>query len=323
LTKKRNQNIVSGVENERDNSTDVIIIGGGPAGLSAALWCDELGLKSVLLEQQASVGGQLRYIYNPIENYLGLTAANGAEMLSHFERSLGTRNFVRRIGIKASSVDIHKMEVHLDGPVRESLSCKAVILATGVRRRRLNIPGELDFRGKGIVESGARDKHLLSGKRVLIVGGGDAAFENALLVSEFAASVSIAFRRPRPSARAAFQDEVRQRTNVGLLPETSVTRIVGDSFVQGVELTDSSGRDRDEPIDAVLIRIGVQPNSELVKQFLDVDRSGYVTVDHRGLTSAARVYAVGDVANRFSPTLSTAAGTAATAVKSIFELIKT
>ena len=309
--------------NEGDSPTDVIIIGGGPAGLSAALWCDDLGLNSVLLEQENSLGGQLLRIYNPIDNYLGLSAPNGAEMLLQFERSLGSRNFVRRIGIKAASVDIHKMEVHLDGPVQESLRCRAIILATGVRRRMLNIPGELHFRGKGIVESGARDKRLLTGKRVLIVGGADAAFENALLVSEFAASVSIAFRRARPSARAAFQDAVARRGNVTLLPETIVTRIAGDSFVQNVELKDSSGQVRDEPVDAVLIRVGVEPNSELVNQFLDVDGCGYITVDQAGRTSRANIYAVGDVANKSSPTLSTAAGTAATAVKAIFELIKT
>ena len=306
-----------------NNSTDVIIIGGGPAGLSAALWCDDLGLNSILLEQENFLGGQLRYIYNPIENYLGLSAANGVEMLLRFERSLGSRNFVRRIGIKAASVNIHKMEVHLDESPHESLCGKAIILATGVRRRTLNIPGELHFRRKGIVESGARDKHLLAGKRVLIVGGGDAAFENAILISEFAASVSIAFRRARPSARSAFQNAAAQRENVRLLPETIVTRIAGDSFVEAVELTNLSGQVRDEPVDAVLIRIGVEPNSELVNQFLDVDGSGYVTVDQTGLTSQANVYAVGDVANRLSPTLSTAAGTAATAVKAIFELIKT
>ncbi|HUR99581.1 MAG TPA: NAD(P)/FAD-dependent oxidoreductase [Pyrinomonadaceae bacterium] len=308
------------MSNHAENFADVIIIGGGPAGLSAALWCDDLGLDSVLLERENSLGGQLRYIYNPIENYLGLRAANGIEMFASFERSVRSRNFVRRIGIQAVSVDVEKMEVHLDG--RECLRGKAIILATGVRRRRLNVPGELHFHGKGIVESGARDKLLLSGKRVLIAGGGDAAFENALLVSEFAASVYVAYRRARPSARGEFVEAAAQRNNIKLLPETVVTRISGDSSVGTVELRDSAGRTRNEPVDAVLIRIGVEPNSELVGESLDVDAAGYIKVDDRGETSRRNIYAVGDVANSCSPTLSTAVGTAATAVKAIFESIK-
>ncbi|HUR99502.1 MAG TPA: NAD(P)/FAD-dependent oxidoreductase [Pyrinomonadaceae bacterium] len=308
---------------QADSTADVVVIGGGPAGLSAALWCDELGLSSVLLEQESSYGGQLHSIYNPIQNYLGLAAANGTEMLSRFEESVRSRNFVRRSGTKATAVDVQRLEVHLDEPLRESLRCRAIILATGVRRRTLDIPGELQFRGKGIVESGARDKHLMSGKRVLIIGGGDAAFENALLLSEFAASVSVAYRRAHPSARTTFVDAAVRLGNVKLMPETVATRIAGDSFVEAVALADSSGRTWDEPVDAVLIRVGVEPNSELVRQSLEVDEFGYVWVDHLGRTSCPNIYAVGDVANRCSPTLSTAVGTAATTAKAIFGLIKT
>jgi thioredoxin reductase (NADPH) len=308
------------IDSERD--ADVVIIGAGPAGLSAALWCDELGLKSILIEQESSIGGQLRYIYNPIENYLGLASADGPEMLSRFEKSVGSRNFVRRLGIKVTSLDVQETAIVLNGAKDERLSASTVIIATGVRRRSLGIPGENHFRGKGIVESGSKDKQLLHGKKVLIIGGGDAAFENALIVADVAESVAVAYRRMQPTARPAFVEEVAKRPNIKLLPATVLTRIGGDSFVETAQLKDLSGVIRTEAADAILIRIGVVPNSELVEGILDRDEAGYIDVDHTGRTSCANVYAVGDVANRCSPTLSTAVGTAATAVKSIFDSIR-
>lgn len=301
------------------NSGAVAIIGGGPAGMSAALWCDELGLSSVLIEEEGDLGGQLRSIYNPIENYPGLTAQNGTEMLSRFEKSLGSRNFVRRTGIKATSIDVDAMEVRLaDG---ESLACSAIILATGVRRRLLDIPGEIDLRGKGILESGSRDRHQVSGKRVIIVGGGDAAFENALILSEFAQLVSVAFRSNEPRARREFVDTVKSRENIELLPGTVVTRITGESWVKEVELKNLDGQNRSEPVDAVLIRIGFEPNSDMVRGVVELDELGFIKVDQTGRTNVPGIYAVGDVANNYSPTLSTAAGSSATAAKSILHII--
>ncbi|MEO8041425.1 MAG: NAD(P)/FAD-dependent oxidoreductase [Acidobacteriota bacterium] len=302
---------------------DVVIIGGGPAGLSAALWCAELGLGSVLIEQERGLGGQLRHVYNPIDNYLGIRAANGLEMLSLFEKSVGSRNFVPRLGIKASSIDFAAMEVRVAGlgGHEERLSFRALILATGVRRRVLGIPGEIDFRGRGILESGSRDKEKVSGKRVLIIGGGDAAFENALILSEHARTVRVAYRRAAPTARRAFVDATKHRDNVEHISGMNITRILGDSSVERVESRDSSGQTRTEPIDAVLIRIGVEPNSELVSRAVDLEESGYIKVDHKGETSIPGVDAVGDVAHFSSPTLSTAVGTGTTAAKSIFHSI--
>ncbi|PYT00526.1 MAG: hypothetical protein DMF63_08145 [Acidobacteria bacterium] len=301
------------------NSTDVIIIGGGPAGMTAALWCEELGIKSVLIEQTDRLGGQMHRIYNPIENYPGVRAENGLEMLSKFYRSIESRNFVTRLGAKASMLDTTSITVRVD---QEVWSAVAIILAMGVRRRRLGVPGETEFEGRGILESGVRDKDVVKGKRVVIVGGGDAAFENAIALSDVAASVAVAFRKTLPSARKEFIDEVRRRENIELLPETVVTEIAGDSSVQRIATTNSAGESKFVLADAVLIRIGVEPNSEIVRGLVDLDDTGYIKVDHTGRTSAENVYAVGDIANGHSPTLITAAGTAVSAVKTISNSIR-
>ena len=302
--------------------TDVLILGGGPAGMSAASWCSELGLATILIERESEIGGQLRSIYGPIENYMGVRAENGREMLSHFLETIDRFSFLQMLKTDVSHVDIPSMCVRLDDD--REISFRALIIATGVRRRRLGILGEEEFRGRGVIESGVRDRDLVAGKRVVIVGGGDAAIENALLLAEEAASLTVVHRRNGLRARAEFLEAMRDRDDIELLFETVVNRIVGDSTVTGVELEDvTTGQTRTIAADIVLIRIGVEPNSELVGDAVDVDEYGYLVVDASGQTSAPGVFGAGDVANPTAPTISTATGTGATAARSVYKLLKT
>src|SRR5262249_43279226 len=155
---------------------DVLIIGAGPAGLSAARWCDELGLDTLVLEQAAEVGGQLLSVHNPIENYLGLQAANGRELRDVFAEQTTNGEFDLWTNVEIESSDLKAQRVRMRSG--EELQSIALILATGLRRRRLGIPGETEFAGRGIIESGARDREQFAGKDVCVIGGGDAAAEN-------------------------------------------------------------------------------------------------------------------------------------------------
>lgn len=293
---------------------DVVIVGAGPAGLSAATWCCDLGLSVILLEKGDDIGGQLHLIHGPIHNYLGLPAKNGQELLSHFRRSVAHFSFEQRMGTEVLEVDHAERRVRLRN--EETLGYGSLIIATGVRRRRLEVPGEIEFRGKGIVESGARDKELLSGKRVLVVGGGDAAAENALMISEYADSVKLVHRRPELTARNDFWQELQKRKNVEMLFETVVTRIDGPSRVSNVELRNlGTGNCNKLEIDAVLIRIGVTPNTEFVRGVLNLDDRGYIKVTAECETNVGGIFAVGDAANPISPTITTATGSGAVAAK--------
>ena len=307
--------------NNENTQQDVLIVGGGPAGLSAALWCADLGLAVTLLERGSDIGGQLHSIYNPIENYIGVTAPDGREMLSHFRSSVERFSFRRRLNCEVTGLDPNSSHIRLaDG---EEIGFKVLIIATGVRRRVLGVPGEAEYRGKGIIESGARDKEALAGKRVLIVGGGDAAVENALMISQHAASVKLVHRRSELSARKEFQRELRTRTNVETIFNSVVTRIIGDAHVSAVELRYlPSGEVRIQAFDRVLIRIGVVPNTEFVRDVVDLDHRDYIKVGPTCETNVAGVFAVGDAANPVSPTISTAVGTGATAAKAAHSLIK-
>jgi thioredoxin reductase (NADPH) len=298
-----------------EETTDVIIVGGGAAGLSCALWCAELGLTTLLLERDRVFGGQLHLIHNPISNYIGRIASNGTEMLSHFLDSIERSVFTRRLQANVTNIDPLSMTVSMD--VGE-ISAKTIVLATGVRRRKLGVPGEIEFAGKGILESGSRDRESIKGKRVLIVGGGDAAFENALILADGASSVTLVYRGAIPSARVHFQEAASRYRNVEVICDTVVNEVVGTTTVSAVGLENTkTGEKWIEPVDAVLIRIGVDPNSELVRGVVDVDGKQYVKTDDSGMTSQSRIYAIGDIAHPASPTISTAVGTGATVAKVI------
>lgn len=162
---------------------DVAIIGGGPAGISAALWCADLGLKAVLFEQENEFGGQLLLTRNAIENYLGVDSPNGRHLRDIFVKHSAGANYDRELSAKVESADLTNKSLKLsDG--REVLA-NAIIIATGVRRRKLEIPGEDDFIGRGVLDSGIGDRDKVREKRVVIIGGGDAALENSLLLSEY------------------------------------------------------------------------------------------------------------------------------------------
>src|SRR5512132_515418 len=168
---------------------DVIIIGAGPAGLSTAFWCDELGLDTLLLEQAEQIGGQLHRVYNPIKNYLGVETRNGQELLELFAKDVDAADFDLWTQTAITSVDLKAKRLSLQSG--ENLQSIAIVIATGVRPRQLGVPGEREFAGKGMIESATRDRELFAGRDVCVVGGGDAAVENALLLAEICARVAL------------------------------------------------------------------------------------------------------------------------------------
>jgi thioredoxin reductase (NADPH) len=299
---------------------DTVIIGGGPAGLSAAMWCEELGLKALLLEKKGEFGGQLARVYNRIENHLGSDARDGAAMRERFLRQVENRGFARRVDAGISTVDLENKVVELRNG--EAIQTRSLIIATGVSRRRLDIEGEKTFVNKGIVESGRKDPDVAEGKRVLIVGGGDAAVENALILSEKAQKIFIAHRRAQFRARPEFLDKAKTFENIEFMPERVLERIFGSESIEGAEFSNLSTGEREIiPAEIVLIRIGVEPNSGMFKGLLEMDGGGYIEVNARCETSVAGVYAIGDVSNPLSPTVSTAVGTGATAARAIYQYL--
>lgn len=296
---------------------DVIIIGGGAAGISAALWCDDLKLNALLLEANAELGGQLLWTHNAIKNHLGSDAENGREMRDIFVKQIENRRFQMRLQTEIENINLETKELLLKSG--EKIFAKFIIIATGVRRRKLNIEGEREFVNRGILESGKRDAHSVENKEVCVVGGGDAAFENALILAETAAKVTLVHRRKEFSARAEFVEKVVNNPKIKILTETVPQRILGSDVVEAVELRNlKTGEIYTIKIRAIVLRIGVEPNTEAFRGNIALDKSGFIQVNQNCETDLEGVFAAGDVANPIAPTISSAVGMGATAVKTIY-----
>ena|SRR3989441_3138627 len=295
---------------------DVLIIGAGPAGLSAGLWCDELGLDTLVLEQREEVGGQLLSVHNPIENYLGARAANGRELRDRFVEQTKDCDFDLWTNVEIDCVDLKAKRITLR--TSESLQAIAMIIATGLRRRKLRAPGENDFDGRGMIESATRDRHLFAGKDVCVIGGGDAAVENALLLAEVCPTVTLVHRSKELRARREFAERLHTNHRITVFRESVVRRIWGSEAVEAVEIERAGAlKPFQMAVQGVLVRIGFQPNTELFQSQLETDDRGYVIVGSQQETSVGNVFAIGDVENPLAPTISSAVGAGATAAKVI------
>jgi len=300
---------------------DVIIIGAGPAGLSAALWCDELGLDTLVLEREAETGGQLLRVHNPVENYLGVRARDGRELRDLFAAQADEREFDLWTQADVESVDLAGRRVRLHSG--EELRSIALVIATGVRRRRLGVPGEEEFAGRGVLASGRHEREEVAGEDVLVVGGGDAAAENALLLAEVCPTVTLVHRGKGLRARPEFVERIRGEHRITVFNEATLERIFGGERVESVEIMRAGAlKPLRMAVRGVLVRVGVEPNTELFRAQLHMDGRGYVVVDGEHETSAEMVFAVGDVSNPQAPTISGACGAGATAAKVIASRLK-
>jgi thioredoxin reductase (NADPH) len=294
---------------------DVLIIGAGPAGLSAARWCDELGLDTLVLEQNEEVGGQLLSVHNPIDNYLGVRAGNGRELRDLFVEQTRTCDFDLWTNVEIAGVDLKARRVRLRSG--EELQSIAIIIATGLRRRKLGIPGEDEFVGRGMIESSG-DREAFAGKDVCVIGGGDAAAENALLLAEVCPTVTLVHRGKKLRARREFTETLHTNHCITVFPESVVRRIIGSDAIEAVEIERAGAiQPFQMAVQGVIVRVGFEPNTELFRDQLETDDRAYVIVSSRQETSVENVFAVGDVANPLAPTISGAVGAGATAARVI------
>lgn len=295
---------------------DVVIIGGGPAGISAALWCEELGLDALLLEKDQRLGGQLHSIYGRIRNYPALQSENGEEFYKAFAERVEESEFDVWTNVEIENVNLSAHRIKLTNG--EEIQAIAIVIATGIRRRQLGIPGEHEFQGRGVIESPTRDREQFAGRDVCVIGGGDAAAENALLLAEVCPTVTLVHRGKSLKARREFVERLQGSHCITVFPESVVTRIIGNDRVEAVEIRRKEAlKPFQMAVGGVAIRIGVEPNTELFLGQIQLDEKGYVAVNAQRETTVANVFAIGDVSNPVAPTISGAAGDGATVAKII------
>jgi len=288
---------------------DILIIGGGPAGISAAIWCNRLGMDHLLVEEHKMLGGQLSLIHNRIIDYPGLQAENGEEMRRYFVRHAESLQCRYRVNTRVVKIDAErKVAVVETGGLKTQIGFRYLIYAAGAVRRKLGVPGEKEMFARGEIYSATKDSHLFKGKSAAVIGGGDRAFEGACLLAEAGAHVYLIHRSERFRARQAYLSRAQSYKNIRILPNMRVKAIIGENQTEAVELIHSSGESCFLSVSAVFVRIGMEPNSALVQNVTGTDADGYIVSDGYGKTECEWLYAIGD--NCLGPLYSSIAGAA-------------
>jgi thioredoxin reductase (NADPH) len=289
----------------------VIVIGGGPAGMSAALYAARAELRPLVLTGM-ELGGQVA-LTNTIENYPGFPdGVGGSELGELFQKQaekFGAKvEYDSAIGVNLS---VHPFIVKT---YNKDYSAEALILATGASSVHLNVPGESELIGKGVSYCATCDGWFFKEKKVVVVGGGDSALEEALFLTRYASKVSIVHRRNEFRAGALLQKRVMDNEKIDLILDTIVEKVLGSEKVEGVVLKNvKTNETREFPTDGVFVFIGHTPNTALFKGQLEMDEKGFLKRDEKMQTSVAGVFVAGEIADSEYKQVITSAGMGAAA----------
>lgn len=290
---------------------DILIVGGGPAGLTAAIYGARAG-KTVALIERESIGGQI--VYSPhVENYPGLPGISGSELANRLYEQ------VEALGVEVISEEVQQAERADGGGFTlktdyGSHTGRTLILATGVQHRRLGLPGEEELVGSGVSYCAVCDGAFYAGRDVAVVGGGDTALQDALFLSGVCRSVTVAVRRDRFRGEAALAAQLRAKGNVTVLFEHKPAAYVTDGAgaLTGLTLDGPEGQ-RTLPVEGVFLAVGQEPCSAAFAPLAGVDEAGYFPVDERCRTAVPGLYVAGDCRAKAVRQLTTAVSDGAVA----------
>jgi thioredoxin reductase (NADPH) len=300
---------------------ELVVIGAGAAGLAAGIYAVRSGLKTVVLEEKLAGGTAADAPI--VENYPGFPSVSGSElaqkMVAHAKGAGVTLNEFETV----VSLDLknEKKRVQTQKAVYEA---RAVIVASGSHYRQLGVPGEREFRGRGVSYCGICDGPFFRGKRVLVVGGGNSAVMTTLYLAGIAAETKIVHRREAFRCEEALTQSLKNMKNVEILWNTEIKEIRGDRVVQKVILLDkNTGQTKELLTDGVFVQVGEDPSSQIAKEAgVAVDNDGYIIVDALQRTNLGGVYAAGDVTNHPIKQVGTAVGQGITAALEAYGFIR-
>jgi len=292
------------------SSYDVIIVGGGPAGLAAGLYTARMNLKAVLVDR-GPLGGQLLNT-ELVEDYPGFETILGSELAT----KMGEH--ARKFGLEVRDFEPVK-EIDVEGETKvvrlesgEELRAPALIMAAGGLPRYIGVPGEKEFWGRGVSYCAVCDGAFFKGQELAVVGGGDAAVEEGEFLTRYASKVYIIHRRNELRAQPILIDRARANPKVEFILEAVVTKITGDEKVQVVHY-EQRGVAKELPVGGAFIFVGFVPNSSLFKVHVDHDEAGYILTGRDMQTSVEGIWAVGDVRSQLTKQIATAVGDGTTA----------
>lgn len=272
---------------------NIVIIGSGPAGLTAAIYAARANLLPILFTGQ-EIGGQIA-LTNEVENYPGfpegITGPELVELMQKQAQRFGARieiDFVTEVNLKT-----HPFQVKTQNGLE--LEAKTLIAATGASPRRLNVPGEKELMGRGVSYCATCDGFFFRGKEIAVVGGGDSALQEGLFLTRFAKKVNVIHRRDEFRAQPILQDRARENEKMNFVWNSVVKEVKGEGKVETLVLQDTvTGKRNELPAQGIFVYIGHIPNTGLFKDQLDMDEEGYLIVNERLHTNIPGVFAAGE-----------------------------
>lgn len=293
---------------------DIIIIGSGPAGLSAAIYAQRACLDTIVIEKNGISGGQVLNTWE-VDNYPGFPGVTGFELSRQF------REHANKLGARVVQDEV--VQVELSGNVKkvvceeETYEARCVILASGAHHRTLEVPGEEELRGAGVSYCATCDGAFFRGRTVVVVGGGDAALEDAIFLARMCEKVYIVHRRDKLRGAKRLQERLQALENIEFVWNSETVAIEGNAQVEALRLRQTkTGEERRLDVDGVFIAVGIAPESELYAGQLELDEQGYIRADESGQTSVPGVFAAGDVRTKALRQILTAASDGANCVAS-------
>lgn len=291
---------------------DIVIIGAGPAGLSAALYGARAGMDLTILETNYMAGGQVLNTYE-VDNYLGLPGYNGFDMGMQF------KEHVEKQGVEIVPSTVERIEAcdghYIVHTPEEDIVCKTVLLATGADNRKLEIPGEEAFRGKGVGYCATCDGAFYRGKVTAVIGGSYQAVEDAIYLSGLCEKVYLIHRRDALRAGAVLEKKLQSLENVQIVWEYVPVEIMGEDMVQAIRIRNVRSKEEEIlQIDGVFVAIGTVPRTELADGLVEKDAQGFVCADEYGMTNRPGFFVAGDIRNKLLRQIVTAVADGANAV---------
>ena len=296
---------------------DTVIVGSGPAGLTAAIYAKRAGLETLLIENTPVGGGQIATT-DRVDNYPGLLGINGMELGMKF------REHAEKLGCGFRDGQVVKVEpdkVTLDDGT--TIDTKTVVLALGADHRQLGVPGENEFRGKGVSYCATCDGAFFRKKDLAVVGGGDVALDDAIYLSRFASRVYLIHRRDEFRGAQSLVDEASSKENVTFVMDTVVNQVDGENMVTGVETENKkTGEKSTIPVNGVFMAVGTQPNTAGIEGLPDTDEKGYVIAGEDCVTSIPGIFVAGDLRTKQLRQVITAAADGANAITSVQSFLR-
>lgn len=295
---------------------DLAILGGGPAGITAAIYASRARLNTIWIDKNFAPGGQITATYE-VDNYPGMPGISGMDLGEAFGEH------ARKLGLEPKREKILSLE-NISGDIKtihtkkNEYQARTIILAFGAEHRKLDIPGEDDLGGLGVSYCATCDGAFYKDRTAVVVGGGNAAAEDAVFLSGLCKKVYLVHRRDELRADKAIQEKVFGCENIEMVWESIPLEILGQDEVTGIKIRNvKTGEERELDTDGVFIAVGIVPNTALVEDQLELDENGYICAGEEGITSAAGVFAAGDIRTKALRQVVTAVSDGANAVASV------